>query len=165
MDKRWVAAAALFAGVGIVGYALFSRQTPEEQVREQLSRLAAAIAVAEEAENPVMRAARLNGQFADLFDKDVRAKIPEISSPIENRRDLVQLAARANIWVRTLEVDFSRLDVEAGETSASADGPVQLSGVRVDGTPERGDRTVHLQLMKVDSQWKVTSVRVEPKDE
>jgi hypothetical protein len=163
MDKRWLAAGALVAGIAIVGYALFSRKTPEEEVREQLARLAAAIAVREEAENPVMRATRLNGEFADLFDKNARARIPEISSPIENRKELVALAARAGMWVRALDVDFSRLDVEAGELNASADGPAQLSGVRVDGTPERGDRTVHFQLSKIDSEWKITSVSVEPK--
>src|SRR5688572_7492006 len=127
MDRRWFAAAALAAGVGIVGYALFSRQTPEEEVREQLARLAAAVAVGAEAENPVLRATRLNGQFSELFDKNVRAEIPEISNPIEDRKALVALAARANVWVRALEVDFSRLDVEAGDMSASADGPMQLS--------------------------------------
>ncbi len=165
MDKRWLAAVALIGGVSIVGYALFSRKTPEEQVREQLARLAKVIHVGEEPENPVLRATRLNGEFADLFDKDVHAEIPEISSPIENRRDLVALAARANVWVRTLDVDFSRLDVEAGQTNANADGHAQLAGVRSDGTPERGERRVHFKFSKADSEWKIYSVTVEPTEE
>jgi hypothetical protein len=148
-----------------VGYALFSRKTPEEQIREQLARLAKVVHVGEEAENPVMRATRLNGEFQDLFDKDVHAEIPEISGPLENRKDLLQLAARANVWVRTLDVDFSRLDVEPGQTSASAEGPVQLSGVRSDGTPEHGERRVHFRFSKIDSEWKIHSVRVEPPEE
>ena len=165
MDKRWLAAAGVVAGISIVGYALFSQKTPEERIREQLERLAAVIRVAEEPENPVLRATRLNGQFADLFDKDVRAEIPELSNPIESRKELVQLAARAHFWVRTLDVDFSRLAIEAGEVNGSASGPARLSGTRSDGEPETGDRQVRFTLTKIDSDWKIDSVKVAPRSD
>src|SRR5688572_12629604 len=161
MDRRWLAAAGVVAGIGIVGYALFSQKTPEERIREQLERLSEVIRVGEEQENPVMRATRLNGQFAELFDKDVRAEIPELSNPIEGRRELVQLAARAHFWVRTLDVDFSRLDIEAGEVNARASGPARLSGTRTSGEPETGDRQVRFTLTQIDSEWKIDSVKVE----
>ena len=161
MDKRWLAAAGVVAGIGIVGYALFSQETPEERIREQLERLSVVIRVGEEAENPVARATRLNAEFADLFDKDVRANIPELSNPIEGRRELVQLAARAHFWVRTLDVDFSGLEIEAGEINASASGPARLSGTRTSGEPETGKRQVRFTFTNADSEWKIDSVKVE----
>jgi len=161
MDRRWLAAAGVGAGISIVGYALFSQKTPEERIREQLERLSVVIRVGEEPENPVLRATRLNGQFADLFDKDVRAEIPELSNPIEGRKELVQLAARAHFWVRTLDVDFSRLDIEAGEINARASGPARLSGTRTNGEPETGERQVRFTLTNIDSEWKIDSVKVE----
>jgi hypothetical protein len=165
MDKRWLAAAGVVAGIGIVGYALFSRKTPEERIREQLERLSTVINVGEEPENAVVRAARLNGQFADLFDENVSAQIPELSNPLRGRKELVQLAARANVWVRTLEVDFSRLDIEAGQVNASASGPAVLSGTRINGEPETGERQVKFTLTLDDSEWKIDSVKVERKSD
>jgi hypothetical protein len=161
MDRRWLAAAGVVAGIGIVGYALFSQKTPEERIREQLERLSEVIRVGEEQENPVVRAARLNGQFAELFDQNVHAQIPELSNPIDGRKELVQLAARSHFWVRTLEVDFSRLDIEAGDVSASASGPARLHGTRTNGEPETGERQVRFTLSRVDSEWKIDSVKVE----
>jgi hypothetical protein len=162
LDKRWLAAAGVAAGIGIVGYALFSQKTPEERIRSQLERLSEVIRVGEEQENPVVRGARLNGQFAELFDKDVRAEIPELSNPIAGRKELVQLAARAHFWVRTLDVDFSRLDIEAGEVNARASGPARLSGTRTSGEPETGERQVRFTLTRTDSDWMIDSVKVEP---
>jgi hypothetical protein len=165
MDKRWLAAAGVVAGIGIVGYALFSQKTPEERIREKLEHLSEVIRVGEEQENPVMRATRLNGQFVDLFDKDVRAEIPELSNPIEGRKELVQLAARAHFWVRTLDVDFSRVDIEAGEVNARASGPARISGTRTSGEPEKGERQVRFTFTQIDSEWKIDSVKVERSDE
>jgi hypothetical protein len=165
MDRRWLAAAGVVAGIGVVGYALFSQKTPEERIREQLERLSEVIRVGEEQENPVMRATRLNGQFVDLFDKDVRAEIPELSNPIEGRKELVQLAARAHFWVRTLDVDFSRLDIEAGEVNARASGPARLSGTRTSGEPENGERQVRFTFTQIDSEWKIDSVKVERRND
>jgi hypothetical protein len=165
MDKRWLAAAGVVAGMGIIGYALFSQKTPEERIREKLERLSEVIRVGEEQENPVMRATRLNGQFAELFDKDVRAEIPELSNPIEGRKELVQLAARTHFWVRTLDVDFSRVDIEAGEVNARASGPARISGTRTSGEPENGERQVRFTFTQIDSEWKIDSVKVERSDE
>jgi hypothetical protein len=162
MDRRWLAAAGVVAGIGIVGYALFSQKTPEERIREQLEQLSEVIRVGEEPENPVVRAARLNKQFAELFDQNVHADIPELNNPIQDRKELVQLAARAHFWVRTLEVDFSRLSIEAGEVNASASGPARLHGTRTNGEPETGERQVRFTLSRADSEWKIDSVKVEP---
>ena len=165
MDRRWLAAAGVVLGLGIVGYAVFSQKTPEERIRERLERLSQAIRVGEPPENPVMRATRLNGQFAELFDKDVRADISELSNPIEGRTELVQLAARANVWVRTLDVDFSHLDIDAGQVNASASGPARISGTRTSGEPETGERQVRFTLTLTDSDWMIDSVKVEPRSD
>ena len=76
-----------------------------------------------------------------------------------------QLAARAHFWVRTLEVDFSRLDIEAGEVNAEASGPARLSGTRTSGEPETGERQVRFTLTRTDSDWLIDSVKVKPRSD
>jgi hypothetical protein len=157
--KRALVWLALAVGLSLVVYAVFASKTDEEIIEEQLTRLAAAISVSPE-ENPLTRAARLNREFSELFSKDATASVPELSAPVQGRRELLALATRAAAGFRTLDVAFSGTTVEVGNAAAEVKTTATLSGVRSDGDLDRGKRQVGLRFKRSDGDWWIDSVNV-----
>jgi hypothetical protein len=150
---------ALLLGVVLVGYAIFGRKTDGEQIEEQLARLAAVVSIDSE-ENPLTRGARLNREFNDLFTKDARASVPELSAPVRGRRELVALATRAVASFRSLDVAFDGTSIEVGNAGAHVKTTAKLNGVRTDGALDRGERQVSLAFLRSDGEWKIDDVGV-----
>ncbi|HEY6556840.1 MAG TPA: nuclear transport factor 2 family protein [Polyangiaceae bacterium] len=157
--KRTLIWLALGLGLLLVGYAFFASKTDEEIIEEQLTRLAAAVSVSPE-ENPLTRAARLNGEFSELFTRDATASVPELSAPVQGRRELLALATRAAAGFRTLDVAFSNTSVEVGNAAAEVKTTATLSGVRSDGDLDRGKRAVSLRFTRSDGDWWIASANV-----
>ncbi len=157
--KRALVWLALIAGLLLVGYAVFAQKTDEERIQEQLARLAAAVSI-DSQENPLARGARLNREFSELFTKEARASVPELSAPVEGRRELVALATRAVGSFRSLDVAFSATSIEVGNAAADVKTTAKLNGVRTDGDLDRGERPVSLRFLRSDGAWMIDSARV-----
>jgi hypothetical protein len=162
---RLLLAGGVAIGLSLIGYALFSRETDEEQIRRKLDELEQAVGVSGEPENVVVRGARVKGDFAKIFDKQVRISIPELTTSTSGREDLVGLAAKAGTWFETLELDFEDVKVEAGEIGASVSTRAVLVASRRGRGLQKDDREVTFSLMKDDGDWKIDSVSVAPKPE
>jgi hypothetical protein len=157
--KRALVWVALIAGLALVGYAVFARKTDEELIEEQLARLAAVMSIDSE-ENPLARGARLSREFNELFTKDARASVPELSAPVQGRRELVALATRAVASFRSLDVAFSGTSIDIGNAAADVKTTAKLNGVRADGDLDRGERQVSLRLVRSDGAFLIDSASV-----
>jgi hypothetical protein len=163
--RHFIAASAVVVGLGLVFYAVFSRQSEEEQIQEVLDRLELSVGVSSEPENPVFRLTRLNKEFEELFDDRVRVFIPELTSLRSGRKDLAGLAARAPTWFSTLEIDFTDVKIQAGKINARVFTSAQLVASRAGRGLERDVRDVEFGFTKSDGSWKIDSVNVTPREE
>jgi hypothetical protein len=164
--KRWVPLVAIAFGVGIVGFAIFSRKTDEEQIRERLERLARSVRVETPDENPIFRAKRLKDEFDELFSPNVKVDIPELTGFVTGREDLVRLGTRAGSTYRRADVTLASVDVkiEPDKKNAQADVSARLDADR-GGEPERDERRVKFDLHKDDKGWWIDSIAVSAKTE
>ena len=159
--KRYLPHLGVVIGIAIAVYALFFSDSEEDRIRAKLDQLEDAARVSDANTNIVVRTARVKKEFAEVFDKDVRFEIPELTSDESGRDVLVGLAAQAPRMYQTVSVDLGGLDItvdEAGLT-AIAQGPATLTGTR-GGQLERDDRTVSLSFDKIEGDWKVVMVSV-----
>lgn len=163
--KSWLATLAVVLGLSITLYALFSRKSDEELIRERLDELGHQIAVDGD-ENILFRGNRLKKSFATLFVPNVRVDIPELSGLSSGRDELALLAARAGTYFRHAEVEINadQIDVIAGANSATVRGSAAITGDRGHGT-ERDERRVTFGMAKVDGEWRVDSIVVASKSE
>ncbi len=159
--RRWLPLVAVAFGALLVLGAVFFGKTEEERVRQRLHQLEDAVAV-DGSENPLLRAARLRKDFADLVAQNVAVAIPELGAGEGGRAHLVEVAAgAANEW-RTARVDLGALTIRLDEAKEHAVcvGDAKLTATRAGGEPERDVRTVSLRLDKLDGQWRVVDVSV-----
>jgi phosphoribosylformylglycinamidine synthase len=163
--RRWLPWAGIVAGVAIATYGLFFSDSEEDEIRELLDDLEEAVAVREDEKNLLLRAARVKGDFAEIFDKDVHFEIPEMTETVSGRPALVELAAAAPQLWRTAVVDLDGLaiEVDQGKTSAVASGDATLVATRHSGELERDKRTVSLRIDKIEGDWRIVSLSVSPK--
>lgn len=165
VPRSWVAIGVVVLGVGVALYALLSRKSDEELIRDQLAQLAHVVRVDPD-ENVIFRAKRMKEEFEKIFTPMVRVDIRELTSSKSGRDQLVGVATRAGTYYRTvdLDIDARSVDVIGGGTSATVRGDVTFTGDRGDG-PRRDERRVLFGFAKVDDVWLIDSVVVTPKDE
>ena len=161
--KRALALAGIVAGLFLIGYALFSRQSDEELIQAKLGLLAEAVQVSGEGQNVAVRALQLRGQFAEIFEKDVHAKIPELGSARQDRQALAALAARSTAYFTTLELTFRDVDIqlEAGGTGARVSAVAVVTGSPRRGNgPRREERDVSFKFFKSDEHgWRIAALQ------
>jgi hypothetical protein len=159
--RRWLPLAGVAVGATLVAYALFFGKTEEERIRQRLHQLEDAVAV-DGAENPMLRAARLRKDFADLIAQNVTVAIPELGASEGGRAHLVEVAAGAAGQWRTARVDLGGLAIRIDETKdhAVCVGDAKLTATSGAGEPERDVRTVSLRLDKLEGQWRVVDISV-----
>ena len=162
--KRVLAATGVVLGLGLIGYAVFSRETDEEQIRRRLTELADAVHLDAERGNPAVRGLELRGRFAELFEKDVRAQIPELGSSRQTRDDLAALAAQSSAYFQSLDLDFQKVDVQLDGTRSGArvsSVVVMTATRRTDPAPERDEREVTFRFVKTDDPgWRIAELVV-----
>jgi hypothetical protein len=164
---RLAAVLAILAGLALVGYALFGRETDEERIRSKLAALSRAVHVDEDTgTNPIFRGTSLRGAFQDLFEARVTYRIPELGSDGQGTDSLVQLALRGTTGVTTFDVDFSSVEVTIAAGGALADvrTTAKLQAFR-GGTSQVDSRKVRFDFGKSQGDWKITRFAVTPKDE
>ena len=160
--RRWLAILGVLLGIGMIGYALFARATDEEQIREQLARLAAAISFTE-AGNPAARALHLRSAFSELFTPEAEVTIAELGIQQRGREELVATTLQASGLARRLEVELTSVQILVAEdrTAASAAATALVAAVRRGGEPDVGEREVRFDLVRgPDRTWRVASSRV-----
>jgi hypothetical protein len=166
VSRRWLGIGAAVLGVAVLLYALLSKKSDEELIREQLERLASVVRVSGPDENPIFRGKRMQNEFETLFVPNVRVDITELTSVQSGRADLVGVATRAGTIFRTAEVEIhpDSVEVIAGGTSAKVSGSASITGDRGSG-PEKDERKVTFGLSKTKDGWLIDSVVVTPKRE
>jgi hypothetical protein len=162
--KRWLPHIGIAVGLLIAVYALFFSESDEDRIRGRLEQLEDAVAVTAGDTNLVLRAARVNAEFAEIFVKDVGFEIPELSSAAGGRAELVGLAANAPQLYATASVDLGGLAIEIDDQgmTAVAFGEATVRGTRHSGDPEGDSRTVSLRFDQIDGEWQVVSLSVSP---
>ncbi|MCA9598950.1 MAG: nuclear transport factor 2 family protein [Myxococcales bacterium] len=165
ISRRTLAVVGIVLGLGITGYALFGGRSDEEKIRALLDHLAEVAGVSG-TENPVMRAGRLRGAFADIFTKDVRVQIPELSSLKSGREGLVALATQAGTAFRSAEISLGSVEITliASGQAARVRCTATLVGDRGQGL-RKDERSVRFGLSKDDGDWRIDSVSVSAAEE
>ncbi len=165
ISRRSLAIGGIVVGLGLAGYALLGGSSDEEKIRALLDHLAEVVTVTGD-ENPVMRVGRMRSEFSEIFSKDVRVRIPELTSLSGGRDGLATLAARTGSYFRTAEITLKDVNVElvASGVRARVDCRATLLGDRGQG-PRREERRVRFDLGKDDGDWLIDSVTVSGKDE
>jgi hypothetical protein len=164
VSRRVLAVVAVALGLLVIGYAVFAKPSDEELIRAKLDRLAEVVSFSDGAGNPVFRAARLDGEFADLFTEDVRISIPELSSVAQGRRPLAGLAARGSSYAQSLDVDFQDVDVQliGGSSAAQVKAVASLTAQR-GGRLQQDRRRVGFGFTKRDGDWLIDAVSAQTK--
>lgn len=163
--KRTLAIVVGSFAVGALLWFLFFRSSDEEAVRAAIAKLAAAVKVIP-GENPVLRGARIKGEFDDVLAKDVAVSIPELTEVTRGREPLVGVAVQAASVYEKAEVgvSMSHVQLDDAKTSATVDATATLSAVRA-GTSERDVRKVAFALKKTNDGWRITEITVWPRSD
>jgi hypothetical protein len=162
--RRGVPLLAAVAGLAAIGYAVLAKPTDEELILDRLAALEAAIQVdGDTSPNPVLRAGAVQGAFKEIFVEDVTFSIPELTSGGHGRAALAGLAARSGLVYRTLTVDFGGTDVTVARNASTATVQTTATVQATRGAGlERERRPVAFGFTRVDGDWRIASVRVEP---
>lgn len=163
MDRRRAIAATVSAlGLGVLGYALFSPLSEEEQVENVLRALCAAVSFDEPIQNPMFFGSHLSEQFQDLLTEDVRVMLSEVHFPIPSHRGQLGLAAARGLSrYGSLNATLGGLEIQLQEGQAEARATVTVVS-NSGGEVRRADRPVDFSLIKVDGEFRVASVKVRP---
>ncbi|MEM6788937.1 MAG: nuclear transport factor 2 family protein [Myxococcota bacterium] len=160
MVRRFLPHVGVVIGLMLAVYALFFSRDAEDEVRDHLERLEAAVDVAPGTQ-VVLRAARVKQEFRELFTADVTFDVPELDgADAEGRKGLIALAAAAPRRFERARLELDGLDIELSgdERSAIAVGEAIIVGAGY-GEPVRRDRrTVSLQLERGDDGWRIVSL-------
>jgi ketosteroid isomerase-like protein len=164
VDKRWVAIAGGVVAIGLAVWLLFFRGgSDEDAVREAIRRTVAAARVVP-GESPVVRGARVRGEFLDTIAADVSINIPELTDVTRGRDALTAAAvAGAQAWERAeISISFGKVQIDQG--TAFVDATANLDATRHGGTPDRDTRRCSFRLEKRDGKWRIFELTVYPKE-
>ncbi|MBX3181547.1 MAG: DUF4440 domain-containing protein [Polyangiaceae bacterium] len=156
--RRALAWLAVGAGALLMGYALFSKESPEEQIRRTVTVFAAALA-SDSGENPLVAKARVRGALEELTVPEMTITFPDFPSVRAGRDGLSDALATVRKLFRTAEVELSDLDIEVTGDGALVTAQGKLSGVDRHGRRRLHEREVQLTLVKDDG-WRVKRVAV-----
>jgi hypothetical protein len=148
VSKRTIGIAIVIAAAAVALWAIFFRGSDEDRIRAVIVKAATAVRVVE-GENPVLRAARVKGDLGETLDRDVAFTVPELNASGEGvgkGRDAAVAAA-----------------LSAGGLWASAQTTVTLSAIR-GGQRERDVRQVSFELRKLDGEFRIVAVTVQPRE-
>jgi hypothetical protein len=168
VSKRTIGIAIVIAAAAVALWAIFFRGSDEDRIRAVIVKAATAVRVVE-GENPVLRAARVKGDLGETLDRDVAFTVPELNASGEGvgkGRDAAVAAALSagGLWSSAeVSIAFSRVTVDPGGNTASAQTTVTLSAIR-GGQRERDVRQVSFELRKLDGEFRIVAVTVQPRE-
>lgn len=158
LGSRAVIVAAAALGLGLIGYALFSRPTDEERIAEVLHEIEEAVGF-ESPPNPLTHAANLRGRFVELVTPEVVVDLPERGLVARGRDDLTRLAVAGTTRMQRFDVAFTVEEIEVAGNSAKASVEV-ITEATLGGDPRLSTRRADLQFLKSDDDWQLASAHV-----
>jgi len=161
--KRALVIAACVLVACVAGWFLFFKTTDEREIQKKLDRLALAVKV-DGAENPIVRGARINSEFSEIFVKEVLIEIPELTEIKSGRQPLTGVATQAGSYYTSVKLSFDRVEIVLDDAKRSARVGATASMVASrGGGDERDTREVTFRFDKIDGDWKIASIVVSPK--
>jgi hypothetical protein len=160
--KRGAIVAVVLAALAVGVWAAFFRDSDEAKIRAALDRLASTVSVREGDANLVFRVHRIDRDFRELVDDEVRVSFPELPYVPSGRAELASMAADLpTVWQRA-QFSFDSVTVKLDDARASASVGATATLV----TPDRREsRSVDLLMRKEEGRWKIASVTVWQKDD
>jgi hypothetical protein len=146
---------------------LWLHESDEDQIRDALADLAAAAHVGEGDTSRLLRASHVQRAFANAFDAEVRASVPELGSTLPVQREaLAEMATDWTMLYRTGDAQISDVVVKLDDVKSTArvSATASLRGLSQSG-PVNDQRGINLLLRKADGHWRITSLTVWPPDE
>jgi hypothetical protein len=161
-SRRWLIGGAAVAGVVALVYAVFFWPSEEDAIRKVVLRLADAVEVKDAAQNPAIRMLHLRSELAEVLSEEIRADIPELSEPLQGRREITALAAAAgNRWATArVSLDSMRIEIDKPSKHATVRATATLTASEHGGQLRRDTRATTFELDQVDGRWWVTSIGV-----
>ena len=159
--------AAVGVCVAVLVYAVFFWPSEQDRIREVVLRLADAVEVKGDAQNPAIRALHLQGELAEVLSKEATAIIPELSEPLRGRKEITALAAGAGTAWATARVSFStmKIEIDRSREHASVTATATLTATEHGGRPRRDTRDTSFDLEKIDGRWWITMIEVTPRSQ
>jgi hypothetical protein len=158
--KRWIAIGGIALGVGLVGYALLSRDTDEELIRARLDQLTTAVRV-DQGDNPLTRGARVRRAFNEVLSRNIVVRIPDLPDPGQGREGLLGVAMYAGHRYRTAEVALSdtSIQLDTRKIEASVKSEATLTATDAAGL-HRQNRHVLFRFTRAADHWRISSIEV-----
>jgi hypothetical protein len=140
------------------------RPSDEARIKEQIAKLSALVRVTEDdaQTNPIGRMAHVSDALGALVDRDVRVSVPDLPSLGSGRQPLVELITSEPHFLRTLDADFSHVQIKLDEphTSAMVGLTARVKAKEIGGSQREDERAVDLRFAKQDGAWIVTTITV-----
>ncbi len=162
MRTKALAAAAAALGVAAIIFFVFFGKSDEDRIREALARLTQVVEIKDDGSNPLLRAARVRDDLAQVLTDDVHVSISELGGGRQGRQGIADAAAQAQLLFTSAQVDLRHVEIklETGAPTAQVSAEARLTGKRRGGESRRDDRNVDFLLVKDGSQWKIRSITV-----
>jgi hypothetical protein len=159
MRRTWVLIAVAVAALVAVVVAV-SRPSEEDQIRAQLTRLAASLHVTA-GSNPMFRLPRVRGEFDAVFDDPMHASVPELPVSLPtSRAALAEKAVLVTSYYQDLDVSLSDVDIKLDDAKRMAQVAATAKLSSSGETRGWDTRPVSFLLYKKEGVWRVTSVTV-----
>jgi hypothetical protein len=138
------------------------RETDEDAIRGQLTRLAKALHTTDAQANPVFVIPRLRSEFDAIFDEMFHVSVPELHRPLPtNRRELAAVAAQVTATHPNLVIDYTDVEIKLDDARTTADVAATVNAAAdIGGERTRVTRPVNFLFFKRDGAWKITSITV-----
>lgn len=149
----------------IAAYVFLFSPSDDERIRNELTRLAAAVEISGEAPNPITHLAHVKGELAEIFEEDVHVTIPELPSLPPGRSELAKTATDASLYFRAASVTFAvvHLNLDDAKTKALVLTTAVLHVTDREGASHIEKRLVNFQFAKKDNAWRIRTLTVLPK--
>ncbi len=159
--KRGALIAVGLVALAVVAWLACFRDGDEARIRAVILRLASTVSMQEGDTNVVFRVHRIDRDFAELFDDEVRVTFRELPYMPSGRAELASMAADLPTVWRSADISFDGVTVKLDLARASA--TVQATGKLV--APDRREtRAVDLLVRKVSGRWRIFAITVWPPD-
>ncbi len=158
--NRKIAIAAIVAGAALVLFALMHRTSDEDRVKARLDTLAQVVHFDAD-DNLLLRGARIQRAFADLFVPDVVVRAADLPGSSQGRDGLVALATKPPVPLETAQLDFEHVvvSVDAAHHTARAQADAVVTSTDSAGA-HRDRRQAVFRFVDQDGSWRIAAMDV-----
>lgn len=165
MSRRVFAFLAVL-GLALLGYALFFMSDDEDKVREKIALLGESLSFQEKGQNPAFLLIRLNDTFSKIFAPTVHLAGLEVRQGPIDKKELAQIASALATRFETTSVSLGFVSVTLeGDLGATAEVDATLTATEFGGTLRRETRHVRFSFVKIDGDYKISSMTADPPEQ